>query len=65
MSEVILIIVGGLLIISRRQFVGISLAFQNKVFGFHFNEKDIKTDEVFVPVLGAFMIALAVFSMFR
>jgi len=64
-SEVILIIVGGLLIIFRRQFVRIGLAFQNKVFGFQFNEKDIKTGEVFVPLLGAFMIALAVFNMFR
>jgi hypothetical protein len=54
---------GVTIIILRRKFVRYSIAFQNKTFGFHFGEKDIKAGDRAAPIIGLAFIILGTFTL--
>lgn len=59
------IAVGCAIIIFRKKFVRYGVSFQNKMFGFHFGEREIKAGDRSAPVIGLAFIALGTFTLLR
>lgn len=51
----VLIVIGYCIIKFRKRFVKSSIEYQNRVFGFHFGEKEIKSGEGAAPFIGGFL----------
>lgn len=67
MEKVILgsitIIIGCIIIIFRDRFVCSSIEFQNRAFGFHFGEKEIKAGKRSAPIIGVAFIIMGVLTL--
>jgi hypothetical protein len=54
----IAIVAGCASIIFKKQIVRYSITFQNRTFGFHFGEREIKASEKVAPFIGLFFITI-------
>lgn len=59
----ILLAAGCTLIIIRKRFARDGVAFQNKAFGLHFGEKEIKVNEWLSLLIGSIFIVLGILAL--
>jgi hypothetical protein len=59
----IAVVAGICIIVARKRLARESMAFQNKVFKFHFGEKEVKASEFVVIVSGVGFIVLGALAM--
>ena len=62
---IICVIVGCLAIIFRTWLAGAFVEFQNKFWGFHFGEREIKANKILLPILGVCAIAIGLLFFFQ
>lgn len=64
-AGMIAIVVGLAIIIFSKRFVRNSIEFQNKAFGFHFGDKEIKAGDRSAPFIGIAFIVMGILTLAR
>lgn len=62
---IISILAGSLAIIFRSRLANNLVEFQNRVWGFHFGEKEIKANKILLPLFGVCAIAIGLLFLFQ
>jgi hypothetical protein len=59
-----IILVGIIVICFRKKFAKSMVTIQNKSFGFHFGDKEIKANEWLLPFFGVLAIVIGILTLF-